>query len=273
MANSEGRGPVVNVFIADASRLGCELMAAALRRSRYRLAVAGSTMKSDGFRSGIGNSEVHLDVAVISASLRDGPLAGFNLARDIRVSYPTARIIILLDSSERSIVVEAFRSGATGILSREEPFEIVCKCIHAVYQGEVWASGEQRLFALEALTQAGRIYPLTANDSKGRAVLTKREEEVVHLVSEGFTNRDISRQLKLSEHTVRNYLFRIFNKVGTSNRLELALYALRKTREPKEVQESVAARGPVAPVAVQRPGGTRGRERPGATVSRPPHCG
>ena len=57
-------------------------------------------------------------------------------------------------------------------------------------------------------------------------LLTKREEGVVHLVAEGLTNRDISHQLNLSEHTVRNYLFRIFNKVGTSSRLELALYAI-----------------------------------------------
>ena len=57
-------------------------------------------------------------------------------------------------------------------------------------------------------------------------LLTKREQSLVQLVAEGRTNRDISRELKLSEHTVRNYLFRIFNKLGTSNRLELALYAL-----------------------------------------------
>jgi DNA-binding NarL/FixJ family response regulator len=56
-------------------------------------------------------------------------------------------------------------------------------------------------------------------------LLTKREEGVVQLVAEGLTNRAISHQLNLSEHTVRNYLFRIFNKLGTSTRLELALYA------------------------------------------------
>jgi len=65
--------------------------------------------------------------------------------------------------------------------------------------------------------------------------LTKREKGVVHLVAEGLTNRDISRQLNLSEHTVRNYLFKIYNKVGTSNRLELALYALdRRGDDPQE---------------------------------------
>lgn len=59
---------------------------------------------------------------------------------------------------------------------------------------------------------------------RATGLLTKREEGVVHLVAEGLTNRDISQQLNLSEHTVRNYLFRIFNKVGTTNRLELAYF-------------------------------------------------
>jgi two-component system, NarL family, nitrate/nitrite response regulator NarL len=246
MANRGERGLVLNVFIADATTMGCELMAAALRRSRYHLAVAGSSTDSNGFRSGIGNSSAGVDVALISAHLRDGPFAGFNLARDVRRSYPSTSIITLLDSIERSAVVGAFRSGATGILTREEPFEIVCKCIHKVYQGEVWASSKAMQFALGALAQMGTDYdsPVAPKNSKGRAVLTKREEGVVQLVSEGCTNRDISRQLRLSENTVRNYLFRIFNKVGTSNRLELALYVLnRKTKENLEAQEVNDLRG------------------------------
>ena len=244
MANRGERGLVLNVFIADATHMGCGLMAAALQRSRYHLAVAGSSTDSDGFRSGIGNSSAGVDVALISAHLRDGPFAGFNLARDIRRSYPSTRIITLLDSIERSAVVEAFRSGATGILSREEPFEIVCKCIHAVYQGQVWASSKALQFALNVLAQLDMDHPAATRVDKGRGVLTKREEGVVQLVSEGFTNRDISRQLSLSENTVRNYLFRIFNKVGTSNRLELALYVLnRKTKEYLEAQEVNDRRG------------------------------
>jgi DNA-binding NarL/FixJ family response regulator len=63
-------------------------------------------------------------------------------------------------------------------------------------------------------------------------LLTQREESLVHLVSQGLTNRDISKQLNLSEHTVRNYLIRIFNKLGTSNRVELALYGIHRSKEP-----------------------------------------
>jgi DNA-binding NarL/FixJ family response regulator len=65
-------------------------------------------------------------------------------------------------------------------------------------------------------------------DAKGSHLLTKRELSVVQLVAEGLSNRDISHELHLSEHTVRNYLFRIFNKVGVSTRLELAIYAINQ---------------------------------------------
>jgi two-component system, NarL family, nitrate/nitrite response regulator NarL len=244
MPNSEHRGPSLGVFIADASSMGCELMAAALGRSRYRLSVAGCSTEFGGFRSIIEQSGINVDVAVISAGLKDGPLAGFRLARELRVSYPSARIIALLDSSERSVVVEAFRSGASGILSREQPFEILCKCIHAVYQGQVWASGKEMQYAIDALALNETVSVTKYN--KSRTVLTKREEGVVRLVSEGFTNRDISQELKLSENTVRNYLFRIFNKVGASNRLELALYVLnRKDGSEQPIKERGSVVGAV----------------------------
>jgi DNA-binding CsgD family transcriptional regulator len=64
----------------------------------------------------------------------------------------------------------------------------------------------------------------------GEALLTRREEEVVHLVEDGLTNRQIAVNLGLSEHTVRNNLFRIFDKLGVSTRVELALYTMRHSR-------------------------------------------
>jgi DNA-binding NarL/FixJ family response regulator len=91
----------------------------------------------------------------------------------------------------------------------------------------VWAGSKVLRFALEALAQPPSVSKLQGNPSKPpKTLLTKREKDIVSSVTEGLTNRDISRRLNLSEHTVRNYLFRIFNKLGTSNRLELALYAL-----------------------------------------------
>src|SRR5689334_24813956 len=82
-------------------------------------------------------------------------------------------------------------------------------------------------FVIEAMQNGAR--PIKS--ANGTRLLTRREEELVQVVAEGLTNRDISRQLSLREHTVRNYLFRVFNKLGTSNRLELALYVLKQRGE------------------------------------------
>jgi two-component system nitrate/nitrite response regulator NarL len=199
-----------------------QLMVAALQRSRHRIVVVGSAADSIGIHKGL--RENRADVAVLSAELRDGPIVGLEVAREVQASFPATRIIMMVDSSAATIVVEAFRAGAHGILSRDDPFEMLCKCIRAVYEGQVWANSNQLHFVIEALAQTPS--PARINNAQGASLLTQREEGLVQLVAQGLTNRDISQQLNLSEHTVRNYLFRIFNKLGTSNRLELALYSL-----------------------------------------------
>jgi two-component system nitrate/nitrite response regulator NarL len=223
MSKSLARVGTVNVFLGDANRMSCQLMAAALRQGRYRARVVGYATDAVGISEGLGGNEV--DVAVVGARLKEGSLAGFDVTRQIRASRSKPSVVMILDSIEPAIVVEAFRAGASGIFSREESFELLCKCIHAVNQGQVWASSKEVHFMIDALgtTLAAPAQPIRP---RGPSLLTKREQGVVRLVAEGLTNRDISRQLNLSEHTVRNYLFRIFNKVGTSNRLELALYAI-----------------------------------------------
>ena len=231
MEISGGRQASVTTVIADSSRMGGQLMATALRRSRYRITIVGATSNCDGVRSLFNKPNVSVDIGVVAAHLREGPVAGLRVLREIRAAHPKTAFIALLDSSDRAMVVEAFRSGASGILSREEPFERVCKCILAVHQGEVWASARELKFALDALVQSDTSPAHPEKITKSRLFLTKREQGVVELVSEGLTNRDISRQLNLSENTVRNYIFRIFNKVGTSNRLELALYAINRKEE------------------------------------------
>jgi DNA-binding NarL/FixJ family response regulator len=223
MTKSLKRTQTLRVFITDTSRMGCQLMAAALREHRYRFKVVGYATDSVGVRTGL--AEDGADIAIIAAHLKDGAVSGFHLTRDIRASHPKVGVIMMLDSIEKAIVVEAFRAGASGILSRDEPFEVLCKCIRAVHQGQIWANSNALRFIVDALA---RTSPTFAINAKGPSLLTEREQSVVNLVAEGLTNRDISKRLNLSEHTVRNYLFRIFNKVGISNRLELAIYAISR---------------------------------------------
>ena len=221
MSKSPGHVSTVKVFIADGSQLSCQLIAAAVRRGRYPTRVVGYATEAVGIREGLAKHEA--DVAVIGARLEDEDQAGLHVTREIVASHAKPSVIMILDSNKATMVVEAFRAGASGIFSRDQSSELLCKCIHAVHKGQVWASSKELRFVIEALSANPAARP---NIVRATGLLTKREEGVVHLVAEGMTNRDISQELKLSEHTVRNYLFRIFNKVGTSNRLELALYAI-----------------------------------------------
>lgn len=128
-------------------------------------------------------------------------------------------------------VVEAFRAGALGVFPRDGAFGDLYRGVQKISTGEIWADKEQLQYLVESIAEASAP---AISDAKGNALLTKREQSLVDLVAQGHTNRDISRELNLSEHTVRNYLFRIFNKLGTSNRLELALYAINHRESGKE---------------------------------------
>jgi DNA-binding NarL/FixJ family response regulator len=92
-------------------------------------------------------------------------------------------------------------------------------------EGQVWVDSKQMLYLLEALTGncAGQR-EMASSPPK----LTRREESVVRLVVQGMVNREIAYTLHLSEHTIKNYLFRIFDKLGVSSRVELALYAVAR---------------------------------------------
>jgi DNA-binding NarL/FixJ family response regulator len=115
-----------------------------------------------------------------------------------------------------------------GVCGRDESCEILCKCIDRVYHGQIWANSEQLRYVLETLWTGTRIH---VTDARGNALLTRREEDIVFLVAEGLRNREIAEQLKLSEHTIRNYLFRIFEKLGISSRSELILYSIEQRKK------------------------------------------
>ncbi|MGB2635615.1 MAG: response regulator transcription factor [Candidatus Acidiferrum sp.] len=219
--NATNESSAITLLIAESCQMNCELMAAALERSPYPLSVIAAATDSEEVLKHYSSKTP--DVCIIGSRLKDGARSGLSVTRELCLLHPSARVILLLDSEQPELVIEAFRAGAKGIFSREEPFEALCKSAHKVHEGHIWASNRHVHYLVESLADS-RSAP--SPEPKTMPLLTKREQSLVQLVAEGRTNRDISRELKLSEHTVRNYLFRIFNKLGTSNRLELALYAL-----------------------------------------------
>ncbi|MFZ0911501.1 MAG: response regulator transcription factor [Candidatus Acidiferrales bacterium] len=210
----------VHVVVADATRMNSQLIVGALRRSRSNFDVQAVTGDScAAFRE---LQSYRPDVAVISAQLEDGLLAGFKVLHQLRASQSKTSTVMLLDSAERDLVVEAFRAGARGVFCRGDSIKSLPKCIRRVYEGQIWVSSVELEFVLELV--AG-LKPLTIPNTGGMALLTPRERDVVRLVAEGMRNQEVSARLNLREHTVRNYLFRIFDKLGISSRVELVLYA------------------------------------------------
>jgi two-component system nitrate/nitrite response regulator NarL len=215
----------VRVVIAEETPMSCQLLRNELVRSRFRFEiVACATNHAEllGFLN-----EHSTDVLLVSASLQDGPFAGFRVLKEVHTSFPAVRAIILLNSAPRQIVVDAFRAGAEGVICRTEPIQALCKCIQVVHQGHIWANSDQLHFVLDAFVNAT---PPRLTSSKGRYLLTQKEDEVAGLVAEGMTNRDVAQKLGIVEHTVSNYLFRIYEKLGISSRVELALYVIRQGR-------------------------------------------
>lgn len=210
----------ISVLVADENPMACQLLASSLER-KSNLNVVGAAVSLAAVRETLKRTEPQ--VALVSTNLKDGPLSGFELLRNLRQSQPGTRVILLLDSSERNIVVDAFRAGARGVFCRSQSFKQLCKCIKCVHDGQIWADTNQMQFVVESLAPQ---VPADVVNAKGESLLTKREREVVACVADGLSNREIAKQLNLSEHTVKNYLFRICDKLGTSGRVELVLYAL-----------------------------------------------
>ena len=109
--------------------------------------------------------------------------------------------ILLVDSYDRELVVSAFRSGARGIFCiTDAHFRLLCRCIQRVSDGQTWLNTEQMNFLLEMVSEVPSLRIL---NSLGKQILTPREEQVVALVAEGLSNRNVARELDLSEHTIK----------------------------------------------------------------------
>jgi DNA-binding CsgD family transcriptional regulator len=109
-----------------------------------------------------------------------------------------------------------------------------------VHQGQIWASSRELAFAVEALAAAPAVRAVDAN---GFDLLSKRELEVVQCLAEGLTNREIAERLGLSQHTIKNYLFRVFDKLGVSSRIELLFMTLSQASTPHSTSQHSAEDG------------------------------
>lgn len=216
----DGLKDVIHILVAGYTRIHAELLADVLKRDRG-IRVEGVVSSSQEALELAASAPI--DVAIISSNLDEQPERGFDVLQKLRAKYPRMRVIMLLDSARRESIVKAFRSGAKGIVSKNSPLLGLSKCVRCVHEGQVWINQQELAHIIETLSS---IPAISAVDAKGISLLTKREREVVECVAEGLANNEIAERLQLSRHTVKNYLFHVFDKLGAANRVELLFLTL-----------------------------------------------
>jgi len=206
---------IIRVAIQDNSRMATQLLCAALSQQPTFevIDMAGKSMAE--------TAATNPHVALLGANGLGDP--GIVRIQQLRTIQPEIRAILLVDQPARKLVLDAFRAGARGVFCRSGSFDYLVKCISSVREGQIWADQIVTEFLLEAIREP---IPIPLVDAKGNVLLSEREQSVVRGVAEGLTNREIANQLELSEHTIKNYIFRIFDKLGVSSRVELILYAM-----------------------------------------------
>jgi len=210
----------IRVLVADSNQMECQLLVGALRQ-RPEFDVVCCPADIDAILQAIMASPVQ--IAIVNTDRPRNESHDMTLVRRFHLAHPEIPKIVLINSGARDVVLNAFRSGAKGLFCfAEYPFGLLCKYIQSVHQGQVWANSEQLQYLIEAIAQVPSLRVVNAS---GLKLLTPREEQVVALVANGLSNREIAQELGLSEHTVKKYLFRIFDKLGISSRVELVLYA------------------------------------------------
>jgi len=225
-ATSESLG----VLIADSNRMQSQLLTNALRR-RPDFHVATCDLDTISLLEAVDKKLPR--VALLCLSLPEKFSDTVLILRRFHLAHPEIPKILLVDAYDRERVISAFRSGARGIFTiADSNIRLLCKCLLRVAGGQIWANTEQMNWLMDLISEVPSLRVLNYG---GKRILTPREEQVVALVAEGLANRQIALELNLSEHTIKKYLFRIFEKLGISTRVELVLYAVNNG-DPRQAE-------------------------------------
>jgi two-component system nitrate/nitrite response regulator NarL len=176
----------ISVLLSEPSRMYCDVVEKAFHALRNRCSIVASVCSTAKILAAL--QEHRPQVAIISCDLLDGPQAGIRILPKIRSSFPSPKILVAMGSSDRELVVDAFRFGADGVFCRNDLFDVLCKAIEVISRGQIWAKSEELLYVLDAFTKSSMR--LKIEPRVGRQ-LTKRESTVAALTVEGLSNREI----------------------------------------------------------------------------------
>ena len=163
-------------------------------------------------------TKVKPDILLLDLRMPDKD--GLTLLEEMNFDSMTSRVIVLTATEDDRDVIRAMRLGARGVVLKQSASDLLIKSIRKVAGGEIWLDKRMTSEVMKAFSKS------TETGRREKPLLSDREKEIVQLVAQGYRNREIGEKLFISEQTVKNHLHNIFDKLGVSDRLELALYAI-----------------------------------------------
>ncbi len=170
---------------------------------------------------------------ILLLDLKMPGLDGLATLQRLQIAKNKTRVIVLTASDDKNEFVQAMKLGTSGIVLKQTATELLIKSIRKVHAGEIWLDSHTTAAVIrqfvandEAPVAAPSMPPPPPTRERERSPLSQREREIVALVAQGFKNKEMAEKMFISEQTVKNHLHNIFDKLGVSDRLELALYAI-----------------------------------------------
>jgi two-component system, NarL family, nitrate/nitrite response regulator NarL len=158
---------------------------------------------------------------VLLLDLRMPDKDGLAVLEEVNFHNLPTRVVVLTAAEDDRDVVRAMRLGARGVVLKQSATDLLVQSIHRVHAGEIWLDNRMTAEVMKAFSHSSE-----SGQRREKTLLTDREREIVQHVAQGFRNKEIGQKLFISEQTVKNHLHNIFDKLGLSDRLELALYAV-----------------------------------------------
>ena len=211
-----GNGQFVRVILADTQAI----FRAGLRKVfalEDDIRVVGQAETLPQTQSAV--AKFSADVLIFEAALTPNPVeAVANLLRQ----NPSLRIVVVTPGADEDLTLELFRRGAHGIVSREVEPELLVECLRKVVAGEPWLDSQGIRWVMEAYRNQNN----RPTGSRPKVQLTPKEMLIVSCVTQGMKNKEIALRVGTTEQVVKNYLRKVYDKLGVADRLELALYCL-----------------------------------------------
>ena len=168
------------------------------------------------------------DPDILLLDLKMPELDGLAALQKLQVAKRKTRVIVLTASEDKNEFVQAMKFGTSGIVLKQTATDLLIKSIRKVHAGEIWLDSNTTAAVMRQFASPGEGASPIAGRERDRSPLSQRDREIVALVAQGYKNKEMAEKMFISEQTVKNHLHNIFDKLGVSDRLELALYAIHK---------------------------------------------